>query len=102
MKISVNDSEVFTLSETQKKVIKNEIADDIFESDMKRRLRYILEHKYKQCFARLKQEWEPKLKANGVTMVPTDDAELAELIFNQPDYKNATQRQLEDEGDGDI
>ncbi len=87
MKISVNNQELFTLSETQKKVIKNDIHEDIFEQDMCRRLEYILTHKYQRCFDRLKKEWEPKLKESGVKMIPTDDKDFADLVFSQPEYK---------------
>ena len=45
MKISVDDTELYTLSNTQKNVIKNDVNADIFEEDMKRRLDYILKHK---------------------------------------------------------
>ena len=97
MKISVDDKELFTLSETQKKVIKNDIDSDIFEDDMKRRLNYILTHKYEQCFKRLKAEWEPKLATLGVSSIPTDKDALAELIFLRPEYKDRAARDLEAE-----
>lgn len=93
MKISVDDKECFTLTETQKRVIKNDISEDIFEDDMKRRLHYILTHKYERCFERLKSEWEPRLKAIGVRSIPTDNDELAELIFSQPDYQSRKVRE---------
>ena len=88
MKISVNDQELFTLSETQKKVIKNDIHEDIFDEDMKRRLKYILMHKHEECLKRLKAEWEPKLKASGVKSIPLDEDEFAELVFKHPEYKS--------------
>lgn len=91
MKISVNDQELFTLSETQCKVMCNEISDDIFTNDMKRRLQWVLMHKYEQCFDALKKEWEPKL-AQRVESIPTNPDLLAELIFAQPDYMNRKQR----------
>lgn len=91
MKIHVNNEQLFELSEIQKKVIKNDIADDIFEADMKRRLEYILMHKYERCFERLKAEWEPKL-AKRVESIPTNKDAFAELVFSQPDYKNRSQR----------
>lgn len=87
MKISVNDSVLFTLSETQKKVICNDIHADEFEADMNRRLQYILTHKYEQCFKRLFEEWMPKLKEKGVKSIPLDESEFAELVFAQPEYK---------------
>lgn len=94
MKISVDDQELFRLSETQKAVIKNDIQSEIFDDDMKRRLQYILTHKYERCFERLKAEWMPKL-AQRVQSVPTDPDALAQLIFSQPDYKNRSQREAE-------
>ncbi len=95
MKISVDDKEILTLSETQKKVIKNDIPDEIFDADMCRRLCYILEHKYERWFERLKKEWEPRLKSNSVSMVPTDNDAFAELVFSQPDYKSRSVRDKE-------
>ncbi len=60
---------------------------------MKRRLQYILTHKYERCYERLKKEWEPKL-ATRMPSVPTDHEALANLIFSQPDYKDRSQRDL--------
>lgn len=93
MKISVDNQEIFSLSEVQKKVIKNDIHADEFDADMKRRLHYILTHKYEECFKRLKNEWEPKL-ASRVSSIPTNPDELAKLIFSQPDYKCRKTREL--------
>lgn len=97
MKISVNDVALFTLSENQKKVIRNDIADEIFDEDMRRRVEYGLKHKYEQCFKRLKQQWDPIL-ASRYQSVPTDKDEYAQLVFDQPDYKNKTQRMVDDTG----
>jgi hypothetical protein len=94
MKISVDDKELFRLSEIQKSVIRNEISDDIFEADMKRRLQYILTHKYERCFEDLKNEWIPKLK-DRVDSIPTNPDRLAELILSQPDYKCRKERDAE-------
>lgn len=95
MKISVNDQHLFTLSETQKKVIKNDIQEEIFDEDMKRRLQYILMHKYERCFERLKKEWDPKLASKGVPSIPTNPDAYAELVFSQPEYKNRSARERE-------
>ena len=96
MKISVDDQELFTLSETQKKVIQNDIPSEIFDADMKRRLKWILvDEKYQKCLERLRKEWEPKLIAEGYTMLPTDSDAFAELIFARPDYKNRSQREAQ-------
>ena len=95
MKISVNDIKLFELTETQKAVIKNDIHADEFDADMARRLEYILTHKYERCFERLKKEWDTKLPSLGVTSVPTDPEEYAQLVFAQPCYKCRKTRDLE-------
>ena len=92
MKILIENELILELSEIQKKVIKNEIPDEIFEEDMKRRVHYILTHKYEQCFERLKKEWLPKLKER-VDTIPTDDEKLTKLIFSQKDYKSRSKRE---------
>lgn len=92
MKVSVNDQEIFSLSEIQKKVIMNDISSDIFDFDMKRRLQYILMHKYEECFKRLKSEWEPKLKSLGVPSIPLDNDAFASLVFSRPEYKDRKSR----------
>lgn len=92
MKISVNDEMLFELSEVQKKVICNDIHVDEFDADMKRRINYILMHKYEQCMKRLRAEWEPKLKAEGAESIPCCDDSFAQLIFAREDYKCRKQR----------
>ena len=94
MKISINDKVLFELSETQMKVIKNDICANIFDADMERRLKYILTHKYERCFGRLKAEWDKKLLENGVDMIPTDPEEYAKLVFAQPNYLDRKARDL--------
>lgn len=95
MKISINGEELFSLTETQKKVIKHDIHEDIFEEDMKRRIKWALMHKYEQCLARLKSEYMPKLIEVGAKTIPTDADELAEMIFKHPEYKSRKERDLE-------
>lgn len=92
MKVQVDGKLILELNDTQKRVIQDEIPKEIFQSDMERRIHYILTHKYEQCFKKLKEEWEPKL-SKRVPSVPTDPDKLAELIFSQPDYKSRSQRE---------
>ena len=93
MKISVDGKDLFSLNDTQMKVIMNDIHEDECHEDMCRRLKWVLTHKYEQCFKRLKQEWDAKLLENGVTMVPTQPDEYAELVFSQPNYQSRKQRE---------
>lgn len=95
MKISVDDQELFSLTETQKQVIKNDINADVFDDDMKRRLQYVIMHKYECCYKRLKNEWEPKLKTLGVQSIPLNNDEFASLVFAQPEYRDRKFRDSE-------
>jgi len=92
MKISVNNKELFSLSDIQKRVICNDIHADILDADLERRLQWVLTHKYEQCMKRLRDEWMPKLK-DRVESVPTSDDAFASLVFSQPDYKDRKSRE---------
>lgn len=94
MKILVDGVDLFELSKIQKRVIKNYINEDVFEEDMKRRLQWILTHLYEQAFTKLKAEWDSKLAANGVSMIPTDPEQYAQLVFSQPNYRSRKQRDI--------
>lgn len=95
MKISVDDIELYTLTETQKNVIKDYLPTEIFDADLKRRLQWVLMHLYECSYVDLKAIWEPKLAARGVQSIPTDKDAFAQLVFSQPDYKNRSQRDAE-------
>lgn len=91
MKISVNDIELLTLSEIQCQVICNDIPEDMLDEDMKRRVSYVITHKYEQCFNRLKEEWTPKLESR-MDSIPTNPEKFADLVFSQPDYQDRKKR----------
>lgn len=92
MKISVDDKELYILSETQKMVIKDYINSDIFDVNMKRRLQWVLTHLYEQSFKGLKAKWDQKLPELGVSSIPTDPNAYAEMIFALPSYKDRKTR----------
>lgn len=96
MKIKVDEEEIFELIPIRKQVICYDIMEDEVDEDLKRRVKYIISHKYERCMDRLKKEWIPKLQAKGEKSIPLDDDELAAFIFNQPDYKNRSARILEE------
>ena len=95
MKIFVDAKEVCSLSDTQKKVLCNDLYADTINEEMCRRVNYVVMHKYEQCFKRLKREWDSKLAQNGVSQIPTDPDAYARLVFAQPNYKDRKARDLE-------
>lgn len=62
---------------------------------MAERMGWILNHKYERCFERLKKAWIPKLANRGILSIPSDDDQLAQLIFSQEDYRDRSQRMAE-------
>jgi len=95
MKVSVNDKELITLTEIQKKVLQTETSSDVFEEKYKERIAWLLMHKYEQCYKRLRDKWTPVLIAEGAESIPTDPDVFAELIFAREDYKD--QKALDEE-----
>ena len=97
MKIYVETDRILELNKTQLDVLANEISKRELVRDLKRRLRWVITHKYENCFERLKKEWEPKLVANGIKSFPSDKDEFAKLVFSQPNYKDADTQTLKGE-----
>lgn len=93
MKVSVNDEILFELNDIHKKVLADELHADSIEDDMKRRMQYIIMYKYETIMKKLRSKWEPKLKKEGVKMLPTDDEEFAQLVFDHPEYQCRTTRE---------
>lgn len=87
MKILVDEDVVCVLNETQEKVMKQYIETDSLKEDVKRRVHYIIMHKHAKCMERMRDEWTPKLKKNGVRALPIDDDEFAQLVFTQHNFK---------------
>lgn len=79
MKIQYNGKQVLELSETQKKVIKNDIPSDIFDNDMTRRCKYWLEAPVEKFAHANKDRLIKDLKAKGRKSVPAKLEKLAEL-----------------------
>lgn len=95
MKISVNGDLLFELSDHHKMVLANDIDASILEEDLKRRIEYIVMHKYEQCLKRFRAEWEPKLRSEGAESIPCDDAKFCAMVCARSDYKSRAQREEE-------
>jgi len=96
IKVSYNDVELFTLTDTQIQVMQYVVNSDVFEDDMKRRLQWVLNHAYEEWFQVLKKDWDPIL-VSRVESIPTNKEAYAQLVFSQPDYKDRHARDLEAE-----
>lgn len=81
MKISLNNDEILELSEIQKNVIKNDIREDIFEEDMKRRLNWCIHHPANRFVEKHAKSGREYLKSCGLKNAPSDNFELAAKVF---------------------
>lgn len=101
MKVSVNDKELFTLTDLQKKVILNDLhckSEEELIADLSRRLHWVLIlEKHDRCFQRLKTHWDEKFIMRGIDMLPTGKEAYSEFVFSQPDYKNRVYQEAEGE-----
>lgn len=75
------------------------VADEILlqhKNWIKTEIINIIIAKIDNCMDRLEREWiaAGKLTANGVTSIPDDKNEKAELIFSQPNYKNRVEQDV--------
>lgn len=94
MKLQVDNQDVFELQLWQEAVIKNDIKDEEFVDDMKRRARYIWEHKFEKCYERFEKEWLEKLRTDqSIQNIPTSKEAFVNLVISRPDYKNRSQRE---------
>lgn len=81
MKITLNNEELLTLSEMQKKVIQNDIPSSQFESDMKRRLMHVINHPCERFIEKNAQFGREFLKLKGLQYIPSEKMQFASLIF---------------------
>lgn len=92
MEIKINEEVVLKLSDTQVKILKHDIAEEIFYQDIARRVQFIIMEKYKRSLQRIKQEWEPRLKESGRKSIPLDDEKFCELVFSSKEYADKQTR----------
>lgn len=90
MQFKVDDEVVYELSDDQIKILQSNISADVFEEDMRRRVRWVIENKLKNVTKELNDQWLPKL-AETNEMLPSDPEQLSKLVLEHPDYKDIKQ-----------
>ena len=93
MKFYIDDELFYEINETQLKILKHVLFEEVLQEVIKDKIKLILDKYIEGCGTKLKAEWMPRLKANGIKMIPTNDDELAQLIFSQSNYENRNQRE---------
>jgi len=91
MKFSVDDEVILELSDDQLKVMAHGINSDILVDDLKRRVVWVISHKYENLLDGLLKDAMPVLAANNASL-PTDKLAQAALVFALPDYQDKKNR----------
>lgn len=77
MKLQINDKTVLELTDTRKKVIKNDIPSEVFEDDVLRRCKYWLESPCEKYASKYQDKIKKSLQEKGVASIPVNLLQLA-------------------------
>ncbi len=102
MRITLDDEEILTLSEIQKKVIQNDIPSELFEHDMKRRLKYMIDHPCEHHIERNSDSWREELKKKNVSLYPSDKWTFANVLYQSRNYEPHDQKEMHVKVDGNL
>lgn len=92
MKLKIDDCEIFSISEQEKKVIEDYYLFEDFDKEIKERINFVFLDIYNRCLSQLRKDWEEKLISRGHEMLPVRLEAFAKLVFSQADYRNKKQR----------
>lgn len=81
------NSITFEFDEIEQKIIANDVENPLDWVEA------VVRNKIARCKERLISEWTAKFRQEkSVENIPTDEDEMVELIFAQPDYKSRVER----------
>lgn len=97
MEIKVDDVVVFTIENWHRKVLEDEMDEKQVDADIIRRLVWFLNHIFENKVKLKTEEWKNLLKENNVKSVPLNSKDFVESVVSQPNYKNFTAKERENE-----
>jgi len=96
MKVKLDDEVIFEIDETMMKLLAHDLEDPI--SEIKRRLKYIIEHKCEQSFKRMEASYMDELRLDPSTpYIPKDQSSFVDAIIALPSYADRNKRNLGEE-----
>jgi hypothetical protein len=88
-------SVVCDLSDTDIKLLRSEIKEDVLYEDIKRRLEWVLRHKIDVIEDDLRKYWVQKFMNDPfVSSIPADRVQFFDLVFKHPEFKFASQKDV--------
>ena len=90
--VTFNDQVLFTVTESDEAILKYNIRSADLQEDVKRRLKYIYDHKIQQTIKHMEKDWMSTLEERYVDL-PTDTQKRVDLIQGQQDYLDKDARE---------
>ncbi len=92
MKIKIDDELILEITPSDRKSLLYKTKSSELDQSIKDMVRWWIQSHLNQAIESIKKEWLPIL-FKRYPSIPTDDTELANLIFNQPDYIDQDMRE---------
>ena len=89
MKISRDSKTIYTISDSEKSILKHIIQNELYEDDVKRRIAYwVKDNLFEKALTRLKLKWNKILKDRDVKSFPTNNIEYSKVLLSQPEFSS--------------
>lgn len=89
--IQVDGVEIMQISDPQIKLLQYRFNKTTLKNLLIDKLKDIMQSEINYTLRQLKEDWIPIINTRYAT-ISTSDAQVAQLIFSQPDYKDYDQR----------
>ena len=89
-----NHTKTITLSETQQKILSNDLYNDTDNAGLDDWIQEAVDGKINNCWKRFRNEWTQKLMDDSsfTDTIPCNQADFVALVTARSDYKNRKQR----------
>ena len=95
-----NHTKTITLTETQQKILSNDLYNDTDNAGIDEWIQEALDGKINNCWKRFRNEWTQKLMDDSsfTDTIPSNQADFVALVTARSDYKNRKKREDTAEG----
>ena len=97
-----NHTKTITLTETQQKILSNDLYNDTDNAGIDTWLQDAIDGKVNNCWKRFRNEWTQKLMDDSsfTDTIPSNQTDFVNLVLARSDYKNRKTRDGEAKAKG--
>ena len=97
-----NHTKTITLTETQQKILSNDLYNDTNNAGIDTWLQDAIDGKVNNCWKRFRNEWTQKLMDDSsfTDTIPSNQTDFVNLVLARSDYKNRKTRDDEAKAKG--